>query len=239
MKKLLLLLFLAMTSILSTAFLSPRAEKELKGAWHWVEGNEQQTVCFVDGYCVFSAFDVKGKKFLYTWGGPYNIDGKNLRIDLQFNTKQSELTGTTFSFPISWKGEQLQLALNGTPQLWKQIDKNDAPLAGVWRISGRKQGDKINEMPLGVRRTLKILSGTRFQWAAINIETKEFFGTGGGHYTFEKGVYTEHIEFFSRDSSRVGASLSFEGKIENGKWHHSGKSSKGDAIYEVWEKMAK
>ena len=239
MKKQLLLLSLAITSILSAAFIFPKAEKELKGAWHWEEGNEQQTVCFVDGYCVVAAFDMKGKKFLYTWGGPYKIDGKNLRIDLQFNTKQLELTGTTFSFPISWKGEQLQLALNGTPQLWKQIDKNDAPLAGVWRISGRKQGDKINEMPLGVRRTLKILTGTRFQWAAINIETKEFFGTGGGHYTFEKGVYTEHIEFFSRDSSRVGASLSFEGKIEDGKWHHSGKSSKGDAIYEVWEKMAK
>jgi hypothetical protein len=83
-------------------------------------------------------------------------------------------------------------------------------------------------MQLGARRTLKILTGTRFQWAAINIETKEFFGTGGGRYTFENGKYTEHIEFFSRDSSRVGASLGFDGKIESGAWHHSGLSSRAN-----------
>lgn len=59
----------------------------------------------------------------------------------------------------------------------------------------------------GARKTIKILSGTRFQWAAINSETGEFFGTGGGNYTFKDGKYTENIEYFSRDASRVGASL--------------------------------
>jgi hypothetical protein len=61
-------------------------------------------------------------------------------------------------------------------------------------------------------------------------------GTGGGTYTFANGKYTEHIEFFSRDSSRVGAALTFDGKLENGDWHHSGLSSKGDPIYEVWSR---
>ena len=89
----------------------------------------------------------------------------------------------------------------------------------------------------GPRKTLKILSDSRFQWAAINPATKEFFGTGGGSYTFVDGKYTEHIEFFSRDSSRVGASLIFNGQLINGNWHHSGKSSKGDDIYEVWSRI--
>src|SRR5574343_326746 len=80
----------------------------------------------------------------------------------------------------------------------------------------------------------KLLTGTRFQWFAINIETGEFSGTGGGTYQFINGKYTENIEFFSRDSSRVGASLQFSAKIEEGKWHHSGLSSKGDPIYEIW-----
>jgi hypothetical protein len=61
-------------------------------------------------------------------------------------------------------------------------------------------------------------------------------GTGGGTYTFKDGKYTENIEFFSRDSSRVGSSLAFDGKLENGDWHHSGLSSKGDPIYEVWSR---
>jgi hypothetical protein len=83
---------------------------------------------------------------------------------------------------------------------------------------------------------VKILSGTRFQWIAINTHTKEFFGTGGGAYTFQGGTYTENIAFFSRDSSRVGASLRFNGKVEKDGWHHSGLSSSGDKIYEIWNK---
>lgn len=81
---------------------------------------------------------------------------------------------------------------------------------------------------------MKILTGTRFQWVAINQETGEFFGSGGGTYTFDNGTYTEKIEFFSRDSSRIGAELSFKGSVNGNNWDHSGKSSKGDPIHEVW-----
>ena len=56
-------------------------------------------------------------------------------------------------------------------------------------------------------------------------------------YEFANGKYTEHIEFFSRDSSRVGASLSFVGKLENGEWHHSGLSSTGEKISETWGRV--
>src|SRR5699024_10178010 len=108
---------------------------------------------------------------------------------------------------------------------------------GDWRITGRMQDGKVQAIhQSGTRKTVKILSGTRFQWAAIDPGTKEFFGTGGGTYTFRNGKYTENIEFFSRDSSRVGASLTFDGKIESDGWHHSGLSSRGDKIYEVWNK---
>jgi hypothetical protein len=54
------------------------------------------------------------------------------------------------------------------------------------------------------------------------------------------GKYTENIDFFSRDQSRVGMSLSFDFALtpEND-WRHSGKSSKGDPIDEVWSKREK
>ena len=91
-------------------------------------------------------------------------------------------------------------------------------------------------MPLAARRTLKVLTGSRFQWIAMNIETGEFSGTGGGRYRFADGVYTETIEFFSRDASRVGASLEFKGRVLDGNWHHEGRSSRGDPIYEIWSR---
>ena len=81
---------------------------------------------------------------------------------------------------------------------------------------------------------MKILSGTRFQWIAYNTETKKFMGTGGGTYTTKNEEYIENIKFFSRNDSKAGLSLKFSYELMNGKWHHSGLSSKGDPIHEIW-----
>ena len=70
-------------------------------------------------------------------------------------------------------------------------------------------------MQRGDRKTLKLLTGTRFQPMAINAATKKKIGTGGGTYTFADGKYTEQIEFFSRDSTRVGATLNFDGSVKH------------------------
>ena len=236
-KRMLIVLMPLFILLFGSFFTRQPAATAITGSWHWQQGSQEGIISFVDDYCVFTSYDKQNKKFDYTWGGPYRLTDKHILIDIQFNSRQRDLVGTTFSFPYSWKKEILLSSFTGEEKEWKQLDNGKAPLAGVWRISGRKQGDQINEMQLGARRTLKILTGTRFQWAAINIETKEFSGTGGGRYTFENGKYTEHIDFFSRDSSRVGASLGFDGKIENGAWHHSGLSSRGEPIYEIWKHL--
>ena len=157
---------------------------------------------------------------------------------IEFDTRQKDEIGKTITYNFSIENDKLFLDINGKKETWKQLDKGTENLAGTWRITARKQDEKV--VPIhqtGPRKTVKILTGTRFQWAAINPQTKEFFGTGGGTYTFKNGKYTENIEFFSRDSSRVGSSLSFDGKLNNGEWHHSGLSSKGDSIYEVWSRV--
>ena len=171
-------------------------------------------------------------------GGTYKIDGKTVQLTLEFDTQRKENIGQTFPVSYQIDGDKLIVSHGDEQETYRRVDNGQAPLAGVWRITDRMQNGKLTPIhQTGPRKTLKILTGTRFQWAAINPETKEFSGTGGGTYTFENGKYTENIEFFSRDSSRVGASLSFNGKIENGGWHHSGKSSRGEDIYEVWGRI--
>jgi len=87
--------------------------------------------------------------------------------------------------------------------------------------------------------TIKILSGSRFQWAAFNYATKEFMGTGGGTYdATQDGEYTEEIEFFSRDDGRVGASLSFEYSRTGDDWYHKGLNSRGEPMHEIWTQGA-
>lgn len=115
-------------------------------------------------------------------------------------------------------------------------DGKPGALKGAWLFTGRKSGDEISPYTPGARKTMKILSGTRFQWAAYNTETKQFSGTGGGTYTTKDGKYVEHIDFFSRDNTRVGASLDFDFDVQGDTWHHSGLNSRGEPLYELWTK---
>jgi hypothetical protein len=223
--------------IVVAAFHPPISTISLTGAWQYQENGREETMTFVDGYFVHTVYDKAGKQFLYTWGGPYSVKDDKIEVTIQFNTQQKEKVGEMASIAWSENNEQLVAIVDGKEKTWKQLDKGLGELAGVWRIAGRKQGDQPVAMPLGPRRTLKIMSGTRFQWVAINIDTKDFSGTGGGTYSFKNGKYTENIEFFSRDSSRVGASLTFNGKVRGNEWDHTGLSSKGDPIDEMWKKL--
>lgn len=165
------------------------------------------------------------------------IEGDQLVETYEFSTVDSGKIGKTFRTTLKSKGKQMELiAASGTTN-WEQLDDgHPGVLAGAWLITGRVvNGEKTTRKP-GPRKTMKILSGTRFQWIAYNVDTKEFFGTGGGTYTTVDGKYTEHIEFFSRDNSRVGMDLSFDYSLEDGDWRHNGLSSKGDPIDEVWSK---
>jgi hypothetical protein len=211
---------------------------QLRGSWLHQSGNDEHLLLFVDNYSSHTIYSKAGKKFIETRGGNYNINGNKLNITYEFDTKDKEQTGKSLTYDFSIKNDELTVAMNGKKSVFKRIDDGSAPLTGVWHITGRLQEGKV--VPIhrtGTRKTLKILSGTRFQWAAIDPGTNQFHGTGGGNYAFANGKYTEHIEFFSRDSSRVGASLSFDGKLENGEWHHSGLSSRGDKIYEIWSRV--
>ncbi|HZH55497.1 MAG TPA: hypothetical protein VFD72_07595 [Sphingobacteriaceae bacterium] len=226
------------------AWASTSLQSGLDGAWRYQEGQITHIAVFVDGYVSHSWYDQPNQNFIATRGGTYSFQNGQLSIDWQWDTEKAAAEvdpgtwiGQRSGFTAELSGDALQSNLAGSQAAWSRIDQNGAPLTGVWRMSGRKQGDEISNSPLRARRTLKILSGERFQWIAINIETGAFSGTGGGTYTFENGKYTENIEFFSRDGSRVGASLTFDGDIQNGKWHHSGLSSVGNPIYEIWEKL--
>lgn len=211
---------------------------ELTGAWMHQSGNEEQLLQFVDGYHTHTVYSKTSKKFIETRGGTYTINGGKLNIAVEFDTRNKEQTGGILSYDFLVKGDELTMDVKGKKVSYKRVDNGSAPLTGVWHITGRMQEGKVDAIHrTGTRKTLKILSGSRFQWAAIDPGTKQFFGTGGGVYEFKDGKYSEHIEFFSRDSSRVGASLSFDGKLEKGEWHHSGLSSKGDKIYEIWSRV--
>ncbi|MEO0572851.1 MAG: membrane or secreted protein [Bacteroidota bacterium] len=210
----------------------------LIGAWEALiekDGKKLRNVAiFSKNHQVGTFYDADTGAFVSTNGGTWSLEGHQLSETVEFDTQSPERVGTTGVFEIELKENELRA--KDADIIWKRIDDGTpGHLDGAWLISGRMRDGELQKRNTNrPRKTMKILSGSRFQWIAYNTETKEFMGTGGGTYTTIDGKYTENIEFFSRDNNRVGAKLQFDYELKDGDWHHSGLSSKGKPIYEVW-----
>jgi hypothetical protein len=230
MKTLTKLFFIALFAIATIS--QSKAQSEVLGAWKATNGGTTSLLLVTPGYFSIAVYDNDG--FKSTQGGTWTSSDNGGMLNIEFNSADTSQVGKQYESSASFEGDQLETTFNNNTTTWTRVDNGNSKMAGVWQITGREVNGKINEMKPGDRKTIKILTGTKFQWIAMNTKTGQFFGTGGGSYTFENGVYTENIEFFSRDKSRVGASLTFKGSVNGDKWDHSGKSSKGDPIHEEW-----
>ena len=203
------------------------SSESIEGAWKSDEG----VVIFSGIYFAYTAFTKT--EFKYTYGGSFAIDGNKIVLSYEFHSKEADKVGDSSSLNIKVKRKSLVL---GSSEFSRIDDGSPGKLAGTWLFSNRIRNGELGRPRSSdnPRKTMKILSGTRFQWIAYNVETQEFMGTGGGTYNTVNGKYTENIDFFSRDNSRIGASLVFDFERKGDDWHHQGLSSKGDPIYEIW-----
>ncbi|MBP0905718.1 membrane or secreted protein [Mariniflexile gromovii] len=209
------------------------------GAWESFSTSEsgdklKNVVIIADGYQVMTTYNATTGKFISTNGGSWQLDGDMVTGKAEFDTANPELVGKEIKFKVKISDNNIEIVNSGMK--FQRIDSGTpGKLQGAWLMSGRIRDGKTElRNTSGPRKTMKILSGTRFQWIAYNTETKQFMGTGGGTYTTINGEYTENIEFFSRDDSKAGLSLKFNYELIDGNWHHSGLSSKGDPIHEIW-----
>jgi hypothetical protein len=212
-----------------------------KGAWKSQEATGSTAMMIIsDNYLSIASYGLLNKYFERAEGGPFTMSGDKMTYTPEFNSADTNKIGIPVIFTVSRKNNVLTLRYEEA-MVWMLVDDaGNTPMAGAWHITERAQGDQGGLVEIhqkGTRKTLKLLSATRFQWFAIDPAVKGFYGTGGGTYTAQNGKYTENIQFFSRDNNRVGASLKFDWKLDGGKWDHSGKSSDGKPIHEVWEKI--
>ncbi|WP_234733802.1 membrane or secreted protein [Tellurirhabdus bombi] len=229
---------LLLSLILVTAFYGFSPPKvALKGAWRQTDAKLGPNVVIIasDGYLMQTTY--APDRYVSTRGGAYQQDDKLLKLAVEFDTEDSTRVGQPETYEIGFTNQRLVLLGPGGRRVFERIDDAapSAQMAGLWRMAGNIADDgQIKTRPRTARKTLKLLTGTRFQWATINPETKQFSGTGGGTYTYKNGKYTETIDFFSRDNSRVGRSLQFDAELKENNWLHRGQSSTGGKVSEVW-----
>ncbi|MFK8161511.1 MAG: DUF4488 domain-containing protein [Lewinella sp.] len=232
-------LLLLVLSSLSLQAQSPATQ--LLGGWESTFMDDQGrrsklTMTIVDGFMVMTAYNADSGEFISTLGGRWRADWDNFSLTYEFDSSDSTQVGGVATMPYKLTGSVL---IFNEDKFWTRVDDGTpGALIGAWEIIGRKRNGEMQDLTSrrkGPRKTMKILSGKRFQWIAFNTETKKFSATGGGSYTTnDEGLYIEKIEFFSRDPARAGQQLSFDFKLVNGDWVHRGFSTKGDPVHEVW-----
>ncbi len=203
-------------------------ESNYRGSWE----SENAVIIFSGDYFSYAEFNTDSKTFKGTYGGKWSYENGSFALFLEYNTYEKALAGQKVNKNLKY--DKSKLFIDDIE--FKRLDNGQpGKLEGAWLFSGRKRDGEIQTRDTDQpRKTMKILSGTRFRWIAYNVETGAFSGTGGGTYTTENGHYTEHIDFFSRDNSRVGASLTFNYEVIDGIWNHSGLNSRGEPLYEFW-----
>lgn len=190
-------------------------------------------------YLTLSVYETSPAQFIKTEGGFYRIEKGQLVAKLEFNSDYESDKVSEWSQAIAVDGEKVTLGTEPALTFTKAEAKHQE-LDGTWLFAtrgpdkGQERRDDANP-----RKTLKFLIDGRFQWIAYNTDTFKFFGTGGGSFTSTDGTYTENIGFFSRDDSRVGATLQFDYTLKGNDWHHTGKNSKGEPMYEIWSRRGR
>lgn len=230
-----LLLLLA----ISTSLL---AKGNLQGAWsRSTQGQNgemiKEVLLFSGDFFSWTAFSEKTGAFIETRGGIFSMGNGQLLLKYEFYSADSTKVGAEETWEWSSGQNGLNLSKDGVKkEAWKSLEESQpTDLSGVWLMGGRVRNGETTRREVNVpRKTMKILTGTRFQWIAYNTETRQFLGTGGGSYTAVNGKYVENLEFFSRDNQRVGMQLEFSFDTASGEWHHTGKSSAGEAMHEIW-----
>lgn len=214
------------------------AQSSSAGAWRLVEPSGATVMLtLVDAYLMQTTYEPN--RFVSSRGGSYGQTADRLRLSVEFDTQDSSRVGRTETYQVARRDGKLVLSGPAGPLTFSRVDEPSpqTPLAGLWRITGRaNDAGQVTAMQRGARKTIKLLTGSRFQWAAINPQTKQFSGTGGGTYVLKDGNYTETIDFFSRDNGRVGRSLTFGAAINGTEWRHTGPSSTGGRVDEVWSR---
>ena len=216
----------------------------LNGAWRLIEQNNgpvnhEVIKLFSNSYFTSASYYKNSGEFIEAQGGIYVLDMLSYKEHVQIDSKEPEHSGTTIEYKATLKEDRLTLTNlhTGVTELWQKFDDaNNYEMSFCWRIHQKKdesEGD-WRTIEYAPRKTLKMLTNSRYQVLALNSETGKFVGSSGGTWTKKGDAYTENIEFFSKDKKNAGRTLKFIRSYEKGIWLHTGKETRGGLMMEKW-----
>lgn len=135
------------------------AQPNISGAWQAGTKENNMVMIVADKFYSVAVYNQKDKSYIGTYGGTFRIE-KDAFISMnEFNTLNKEDIGVEVRSAFQLKGNAVKLA---TYDFKRLDDGKPGQLAGAWLITARVTGNGMQTMTPGVRKTMKILSGTRF-----------------------------------------------------------------------------
>ncbi len=218
----------------------------LNGAWRLVEKNgkpvEYEAIkLYSNSYFTYAAYEKDSGQFMEAKGGTYTLNNFSYKEHLDIDSNEPKHSGTTREYLNVLDNKQLTLTnlITGDKEKWVKFDEADNyEMAFCWRIHKKKdEGDaEWRTIEYRPRKTLKMITNSRYQVLALNSETGQFVGSSGGSWSGSSKDYIENVEFFSKDQSNVGKSLEFKRTFDKGLWLHTGKTTKGEDMMEKWHR---
>lgn len=220
--------------------------QSLNGAWQLFEKNGEKVNANViklysNAYFTYASYDKKTGQFIEAGGGRYILDFFNYKEHYEIDSSNPNRSGETTNYKAILEDDILRITntKTGAVERWKKFDDaNTQNMATCWRIHEKldEGEDSWRRIVYGPRKTLKMVTNNRYQVLALNSKTGEFIGSSGGTWSLNNNEYVENIEFFSKDETNIGRSLSFKRKYQDELWHHSGRDTNGKILMERWLK---
>lgn len=217
----------------------------LNGAWRLVERSGEATTgetikLYSNGYYTWATYGGEDGTFLAAGGGTHTLDFQHYEERCEIDSRDPALSGHTSVYRAVRDGNRLTLQYlksEGHEEVWEKMDEaDDSEMATCWRIHRKRDaGDaEWRTIDYAPRKTLKMLTNSRYQVLAFNSHTGQFVGSSGGTWDKTDGTYREHIAFFSKNPANAGRTLEFERAMVDGLWHHTGTQTDGDPLREQW-----
>lgn len=218
--------------------------QSLNGAWRLVEKEGKSPdyeviKLYSEAYYTYAGYSKDTGEFKEAGGGRYILDFFTYREHVEIDSKDASRSGTTTSYKAVLEDDLLRITNleTGVVERWQKFDDaTNVEMTTCWRIHEKQdEGDtQWRRIVYGPRKTVKMLTNTRYQVLAMNSETGEFIGASGGTWYGTQNTYTEHVAFFSKNQENVGRSLAFKKKVQDGLWHHTGRDTEGKILLEKW-----
>lgn len=128
---------LTMMLVFCTAFVpATPLQQKTTGAWIGQENGVTHVLLITDNYLSLTAYNQEGRLFLYTLGGPVQVNKDRLELSCEFHSLDSSRVGTPLILPIRINKDMLTVdeasLLNNAalPKKWNLLDNGKSGLSG-------------------------------------------------------------------------------------------------------------